>query len=289
MTSDAPNTMRADYLTDWRPPPAQAVDGIAAHRARELAATLDLPHEFAKGTSLPLLWHWIYFHDWPKTADLGIDGHPLTGPYLPPIPHRRRMFAGGRINLMSPLVVGVSAMRHSAIAHTVIKRGRTGDLLFVTLRHRYIQSDQVCLIEEQDLVYRSDESSSTPFTRVMEPLALPPATWTAQPRTHPALLFRFSALTANAHRIHYDEAYATQTEGFPGLVVHGPLLAMYMAGLMTSHVSIDGAVAFEFRLSKPVFVEDLFQVQSDPTDDGATATVVSGAETVHASATIRLR
>ena len=288
MSSTAPATAGlGEYVADWRPAALDTEDVITSQRARELAATLDLDEDFATGDPLPLLWHWVHFLDWPKTAELGPDGHPRDGHFLPPIPHRRRMFAGGRVTVTAPLVVGDTAVRHSAIAGTKVKTGRTGELLFVTVRHEYRQDGALRLVEEQDLVYRSDQGTSTPFSRITEPLGPASVPWTTHPQTHPALLFRFSALTGNAHRIHYDEAYTTGTEGYPGVVVHGPLLAVYMAELARTH-SADRAIGgFEFRLSRPVFVGDEIRVQGAPQPDGADLAVVSGGDAVHASAKIR--
>lgn len=157
--------------------------------------------------------------------------------------------------------------------------------MFVTVRYDYRQDGAPRLTEEHDLVYRSDTGTSTPFERVTEPLAAPASPWVIEPTTHPALLFRFSALTANAHRIHYDDRYTTEVEGFPGLVVHGPLLAVYLAELARAN-SARALTGFQFRLLRPVFVGDAISVQGTPDADGQTAelSVVSGAGTTHASA-----
>jgi len=278
-----------EFVADWRPAPVVATDVISARVAEELAATLDLDQCFDAGDALPLLWQWTYFLDWPRTDELGPDGHPLRGHFLPPIPNRRRMFAGGRVEVAAPLRIGAAATRHSGIVKTTAKHGRTGELLFVTVRHSYTQDGSECLVEEQDLVYRSDDGSSTPFTRVAEPLADPSAAWHSEPHTLPTLLFRFSALTGNAHRIHYDEAYTTGVEGYPGLVVHGPLLAVYMAELLRAQAPDRSVETFEFRLQKPVFLGDDIRVQGAPTDAGADLTVVSGTANTHAAASVRLR
>jgi len=288
MSSTAPATAGlGEYVAGWRPAPTTTGDIISAQRAQELAATLDLDDAFTDGDALPLLWQWVYFLDWPKTSELGPDGHPLNGHFLPPIPNRRRMFAGGRATVTSPLVVGEPAVRRSEIAGTAVKSGRSGELLFVTVRHEYRQGDVPRLVEEQDLVYRSDTGTSTPFSRVAEPLPEQSTPWAAHPHPNPALLFRFSALTGNAHRIHYDEVYTTGIEGYPGLVVHGPLLAVYMTELVRAHSAGRGIQGFEFRLSRPVFVGDEFRVQGTPGDDGTDLAVVSGGDAVHASATAR--
>ncbi len=277
----------AAFVADWQPGPIDAHDVISAERAAQLAATLDLETAPGAGDPLPLLWQWVHFLDWPRTEELGPDGHPRNGHFLPPIPHRRRMFAGGRLAVTEPLIIGEPAMRHSEVLKTAVKHGRTGELLFVTVRHTYRQGDAVRIVEEQDLVYRSDDGASTPFARVSAPLPPPQTPWVEHPQTHPALLFRFSALTGNAHRIHYDEAYTTSTEGFPALVVHGPLLAVYLAELVRAKVPDRAIGDFTFRLQKPVFVGDDIRVQGTPGDPIELA-VVSGAGDVHASATATL-
>ncbi|KUI23705.1 MaoC family dehydratase N-terminal domain-containing protein [Mycobacterium sp. GA-2829] len=272
-------------VDDWRPQPLSSTEVLGTRRAAELAATLDLDMTFQAGDELPVMWHWVYFTEWPATAELGTDGHPRNGHFLPPIPDRRRMFAGGRLTVHAPLVLGREATRRAEVLSTAVKHGKTGELLFVTVRHEFSQDGRLAMTEEHDLVYRSDSGSSTPFTTVSEPLADRSTPWAHEPATHPALLFRFSALTANAHRIHYDAEYTSRVEGFPALVVHGPLLALYMSELARTN-SPRPLRDFSFRLARPVFVGDAIRAQGTPAADGATAelAVVSGAGTVHASA-----
>lgn len=273
------------HVTDWRPEPRSSTEVLTARRATEFAATLDLGDSPGDGDPLPAMWHWIYFSEWPPTAELGADGHPRDGHFLPPIPHRRRMFAGGRVTIHAPLTLGRLATRHAEVVSTTVKHGKTGELLFVTVRYEFSQDGESRMTEEQDLVYRSDPGSSTPFARVQKPLPAPSAPWVVDPVTSPPLLFRFSALTANAHRIHYDEQYTKVVEGFPGLVVHGPLLAIFMSELARKK-SRRPLHTFRFRLSQPVFVGDAIRAQGTPSPDGATAelSVTSGAGNVHASA-----
>lgn len=277
----------ARCVSDWQPDPVDTTDVLEPQRARELAATLDLADEMTAGMPLPPLWQWVYFLDWPPTADLGADGHPRDGHFLPPIPHRRRMFAGGRMTVNSALVLGESAARNSAVIAKTVKHGRTGEMLFVTVRHEYRQHGQIRLAEEQDLVYRSDSGSTTPFSRPSEPLAPQSTPWAAKPITHPPLLFRFSALTGNAHRIHYDVPYTTTVEGFAGLVVHGPLLTIYMTELARTNSAGRAIGELEYRLLRPVFVGDEIRIQGTPTGDGRSVelNVLSGNGIIHAWAT----
>ena len=286
MTTSIPETNGlSDYIAGWRPDTVRRDDDMSPDRAQQLTDTLDLAHTFRGGDPLPPLWQWTYFLDWPRTAELGADGHPRHGLFLPPIPHRRRMFAGGRLTQRGPLVLGIPARRTSSIVTTAVKHGRTGEMLVVTVRHEYSQRDETLLVEEQDLVYRSESAPSTSFAKVSDPPAASTAAWTLSPSPDPVLLFRFSALTANAHRIHYDETYTTQTEGYPALVVHGPLLAMYMAELVRARTAQRPLRSFEFRLRRPVFLGDPFSVQGIPKSDTVDLAVISGTYNVHASAT----
>lgn len=273
------------YASDWQPEPSSVTEILSTTRAAELAATLDLDVFLRSGDALPAMWHWVYFTEWPATADLGTDGHPRDGHFLPPIPNRRRMFAGGRLTIHAPLILGQPATRVAAVVAVRAKRGKSGELLFVTVRYEFSQDGHHRITEEQDLVYRSDTRPSTSFERIAEPLPPQSSPWTIEPITHPVLLFRFSALTANGHRIHYDQQYTKQTEGFPALVVHGPLLAMYMSELARTS-SERPLHTFEFRLTRPVFVGSQIRAQGTPSADGTSAelSLVSGTANVHATA-----
>jgi 3-methylfumaryl-CoA hydratase len=283
--SDQAGAGLAHFVSDWKPESQSSTELLGTQRAIDLAATLDIGLSLQHGDALPAMWHWIYFTEWPPTAELGADGHPRDGHFLPPIPNRRRMFAGGRLAIHSPLLLGQPATRDAEVVSTKVKHGKTGELLFVTVRYAFSQDGEPRMTEEHDLVYRSDTGSSTPFQRITEPLPARSTPWAVEPETHPALLFRFSALTSNAHRIHYDEQYTTAVEGFPGLVVHGPLLALYMSELARSN-SDKPLHRFDFRLMKPVFVGDPIRAQGTPAADGTSAelSVVSGTDNVHASA-----
>lgn len=272
------------HIADWRPAPVSLDDELSLRRVEEFAATMNLDQLFAVGSPLPLRWHWTFFLDWPRTDALGADGHPRDGRFLPPIPNRRRMFAGGRLTVESELVIEQPARRDSEIVSATVKHGRSGEMLFVTVRSRYTQSGRPCITEEQDLVYRSDDGAATAHVRADTQLGVTTAPWSSTPVADAPLLFRFSALTGNAHRIHYDEAYTTGVEGYPGLVVHGPLLALHMAELVRANASDRRIREFQFRLSKPVFLGDAIRVEGTPAAESVNLAVVSGAGTVHASA-----
>ena len=196
--------------------------------AEALAGLLGCDPPDPDGGTLPLLWHTVYLLDRPRLVDLGPDGHPRVGVVpVPPAEGMRRMFAGGRVRLLSPLRLGRPASRRSTVASTEVKQGRTGPLTFLTVRHVVQQDDRTCVEEEQDLVYRPAGSPATQPPR--SPEVAPLLSHERAVPVDPVLLFRFSALTYNGHRIHYDRDYARDVEGWSGLVVHGPWQALVMA------------------------------------------------------------
>lgn len=194
-------------------------DALDPGHAARVAATLGGPAP-AVGDPLPPLWQWAFFISTVAADGLGTDGHPARGGFLPPAQDRNRMWAGGRVEFRQPLRVGVPAERVSVVADVKEKAGRTGALLFVTVRHEYRQDGEVAILEEQDIVYRQP---TPPKLASTEPA--PQAQWRDTIEPTSVLLFRYSAVTFNGHRIHYDHPYVTGTEGYPGLVVHGPLIA----------------------------------------------------------------
>jgi 3-methylfumaryl-CoA hydratase len=208
------------------------------------------------GDPLPPLWHWFTLLEHPSTADVGIDGHPRQGHFLPPIPGRRRMFAGGRLTVAAPIPVGSLLHSRSRVANIALKSGRSGEMAFVTIRTELSAGGQPVGVEEQDIVYRSEpEGTATrALARPEEAVAVPAGDWRAELATDPVLLFRFSALTYNGHRIHYDLPYATTAEGYPDLVIHGPLLALLALDLPRVHAPERALQSFEYRLVRPAFV-----------------------------------
>ena len=197
----------------------QTTEHLSASLVKRIAATLGEKPP-AAGQALPALWHWAFFQPAVDEAGLGDDGHPARGGILPPAQNRNRMLAGGRVEFVQPLRVGAEATRITTVLKVEEKTGRSGSLLFATLRHDYMQDGQLAIREEQDIVYRDP----TP-PKLDSGEALPLAGWQESVTPTPTLLFRYSAVTFNGHRIHYDWPYVTDTEGYPSLVVQGPLIA----------------------------------------------------------------
>lgn len=247
-----------DHLRDWIGRSDTKRDSIALAPAAALAATLDHDHMPAEGDPLPPLWHWLYFTPRARQSDLGTDGHPKLGGFMPPIPLPRRMWAGGRLEFFDPLLIGDQVERTTQIIGIESKTGQQGVLLFVTLRHRLSTQRGLAIEEEQDLVYRAASSSAPPAKPAPKTTAaaseLPPAAWRDALLPDPRLLFRYSALTFNTHRIHYDLAYAQDEEGYHDLVVQGPLTATLLADRLIAHEG--GRLRrFAFRGRSPLFAE----------------------------------
>jgi len=247
-------------------------DLITATPLAALAATLDRDDPYpAAGTPVPPLWHWIYFTPLTRASEIGEDGHARRGSFLPPVPLPRRMWAGGRLQFVQPLRVGETAQRVSTIQDVTIKQGRSGTLAFVCVQHAYSGPQGLALTEEHDIVYRGAPQSGAP-----QPVP------TAAPRDEqfrrtivpdPVLLFRYSALTFNGHRIHYDRSYVTTSEGYPGLVVHGPLIATLLLDLLRRHRPDAAVRRFHFKAIRPTFDIHPFEVCGKV--QGGTATLWS--------------
>lgn len=237
-------------------------------RARALHATLERPGAPPEaGDTLPHLWHWIYFWSIAPMSDLGPDGHLALGRFLPDLDLPRRMWAGSRFTFHRGPVLGAWAERRSTIADITLKEGRSGPLAFVTVRHRLSDASGLCVEEEQDLVFRSAQKPGAGRTRPKPAPSDSPA-WVHRLTPDPVLLFRYSALTFNGHRIHYDREFACDTEGYPGLIVHGPLLGLLMCQLGVDENSARQVAGYRFRLSQPIFVDQKFAVAGSLCDEG---------------------
>ena len=238
---------------------------------RALSATLDRSDaDPTQGTELPPLWHWLYFLPHHAQSEIGVDGHAKRGGFLPPVPLPRRMWAGGRLHWHAPLKVGDAVKRTSTILSGTHKTGRTGDLLFVVVKHDIHNASGLCVSEEHDIVYRpaaqKGELSPAPI------LAPQKSKWQRDVMPDAVLLFRYSALTFNGHRIHYDRSYVTEEEGYPGLVVHGPLVATLLVDLVRRNTDRK-MQSFEFKALRPTFEcadNRILRVSGEPQQDGNT-------------------
>ena len=261
-------TLDVEHLKTWIGKQETLEDRVTPVPVAALAATLDrddpLPRD---GDALPPLWHWLYFLPLARQSELGPDGHPRRGGFLPPVPLPRRMWAGGELEFFGSLRVGEEVTRTSRIADVTMKTGSTGVLCFVSVDHLVTTPRGTALRERQDIVYR--DISSAQAAAPAKPAAPPP---TAKHReshmADPVLLFRYSALTFNGHRIHYDRDYVTRVEGYPGLIFHGPLQAAF---LVEFGAKLHGGAApkkFSYRGLQPLFEGSEFSVNASETPAG---------------------
>jgi len=232
----------------------ESLDRISFTLVRRIAATFgeSAPQP---GEPLPPLWHWAFFQEPMGASQLGPDGHPALGGFLPPAHNRNRMWAGSRIEFYQPLKVEAEVTCVSTILNVEEKHGRTGSLLFVMLRHEFFQDGKLALQDEQDIVYREPTPPKLHGTET-----LPEGHWQERIEPSPTLLFRYSAVTFNGHRIHYDWPYVTETEGYPGLVVHGPLIATLNLRAFTKAHPTARLERFTFRGVRPLISPQPFEV-----------------------------
>lgn len=276
-----------DHLKQWIGRLESRRERFAPFPAAAMAATLDHdPQGMVEGAALPLMWHWLYFLPLHKMSDVDADGHPKRGGFLPSVPLPRRMFAGSRLTATRPLLIGEEVVRESRILNVEHKSGRSGDLVFVRISHDYIDGKGAALHEEQDVVYRQAAVPGDPVPA--DKPAPKDALWERMVRPNPVLLFRYSALTFNGHRIHYDHPYTTKTEGYGNLVVHGPLIASLLLDLVHRHQPGAPIAEFSFRAVKPLLANDAFFVCAAAESDDKTFKLWSkdagGAVTMEATA-----
>ncbi|MGH8249858.1 MAG: FAS1-like dehydratase domain-containing protein [Steroidobacteraceae bacterium] len=226
--------------------------------AARLAALLDWAAPPLATEDLPPLWHWIYFTPGTRAGELGVDGHTLKGGFLPEVPLPRRMFAGARIRFHGPIRIGDHVERCATVRDVQVKEGRSGPLVFVTVCHELSVGGQMALQEEQDIVFRGAASGDSFGGSVGE--APDDAQFSRDVAPDPVLLFRYSALTFNGHRIHYDRDYAMSQEGYPGLVVQAPLIATLLAELLRRHHPDVHMVSARFRALLPIYDTSPFSI-----------------------------
>jgi 3-methylfumaryl-CoA hydratase len=264
-------------------------DIILASPVSRLFATLQLREErFTAGFPAPLLTHWIHFLPSISLDDVGPDGHPKRGGFLPPIPLPRRMWAGSDLVFHRPLQIGAMAIRRSTIGEVSEKQGRSGALVFVRVDHEVHDARGLVLSDSHTIVYRDLPASGDRPSAVQAAPTNPQ--WKRRIDPDPVLLFHYSALTFNGHRIHYDRSYAMEVEGYPGLIVHGPMIATFLLHeLIDRHPDVD-IESFRFRAVKPIFDIEPFFICGSIRDDSIAelfACDPSGALCMSATATLR--
>jgi 3-methylfumaryl-CoA hydratase len=256
-----------DHLRGWIGRTETVHDTLTAAPLEALAATLDRDVAAPRlGDAAPPGTHWLYFLPAARQSAIGPDGHPRRGGFLPPVPLPRRMWAGSQIAFQRPLAVGQALARCSRIEAVTMKEGRSGPLVFVKVRHELLAERRPALTEYQDIVYRDLPRPGDPAPAGVP--APPGASWTRRIDPDSVLLFRYSALTFNGHRIHYDRPYVTEVEGYPGLVVHGPLIATLLLDLLLRALPQAQVARFEFRAVQPLFDTAPFEVCGRTEDDG---------------------
>jgi 3-methylfumaryl-CoA hydratase len=261
------NTEYPESLSRWVGRAERHSDDFGTAPLRALAATLDSDATFELGDDVPPLRHWLYFAPLARQSRIGADGHPERGDFLPPVELPRRMWAGGELTFHHALHAGDEVVRDSRILSVDAKEGKSGSLVFVKVRHEISNAKGVAITEQQDIVYRD---AARPGVPAPVPRAAPTDEQYSQTvAPDPVLLFRYSALTFNGHRIHYDRPYATGVEGYPGLVVHGPLIATLLLELARRQSPGRRVIGFGFRAMHPLFDTRAFEVCGRDKGDGS--------------------
>jgi len=260
-------TENLENLRQWVGRKEHREDVIHSWPITALAATLDQPDiAVERGKPIPDGWHWLFFLEAKPASELGVDGHPKRGGFLPPVPLPRRMWAGGRVEFMRPVPIGEAIARDSEILSVEPKSGRSGNLVFVTVRHTVSVKGEPAIVEEQDIVYREAvKAGDAPPPGKPAPES---AAWQQQVVPNPVLLFRFSALTFNGHRIHYDLDYAKNDEHYPALVVHGPLQTILLLNLCRTNRRNKLLRKLDYRAMSPIFHTNSFTVNGNPDPAG---------------------
>ena len=232
---------------------------LEAKHANLLGITLG-KDELREGHRLPGLWHWAWFNEAKPLTELGRDGHPKRGGFLPPVPLPRRMWAGGELEFHEPLIVGKKIDRKSIIENIQNKQGHSGDLCIVTILHELRDGQELCVSERQNLVFREDPKPDAPTPPAQKPPMGPEISRDITP--DPVTMFRYSALTFNGHRIHYDADYARDVEGYPELVFHAPLTATHLFDLAQELIGKAPIAKFSYRATAPIFAGRPFSIHA---------------------------
>ena len=261
------------HLQGWNGKTETLTDALTLAPVNALCATLDRSDAPAQyGDALPALWHWLYFLPHAAHSQIGVDGHPQRGGFMPPIALPRRMWAGSQLTWErgNPLRLGEALQRTSTIDAITHKAGRSGELVFVQVRHAYDNANGLALTERQDIVFRAAAAPGAAAPAPQAPALQGHSDWQRSITPDPVLLFRYSALTFNGHRIHYDRPYATQEEGYAGLVVHGPLIATLLMDLLRRSLPDAQVLSYQFRAVRPTLDLQPFSVHGKLLDDGKT-------------------
>ena len=259
-------TLDLDHLRQWIGRTEEVTDVVTAHLVRGLRATLFMEIGAPKpGDAAPWTAHWCLAQPVYPMSQLGPDGHPTRGGFLPPVPLPRRMWAGGQLEFFEPLRVGDEMTRSSRISDVTIKRGSTGVLCFVSVEHEITTPRGTATRERQDIVYRDMSAPQASAKASASPAA---AKHRESHMADPVLLFRYSALTFNGHRIHYDRDYVTKVEGYPGLIFHGPLQAAFIVELAAKLHGGTAPKKFVYRGLQPLFEGSEFTVNANDTPAG---------------------
>ncbi len=269
-------------VSSWIGKQQEAKDLVTHNSVSALAATLDMiPEEVLAEGKLPELWHWMFFAPHARHSELGVDGHPARGGFLPPVELPNRMWAGGRLTFINEIKIGDFLTRKSEIIKCERKTGKNGDLVFVTVKHVISTDHGIALEEEHDIVYRNPSPAGAPFSGAqIEEVA----DFRRKVIPDSVLLFRYSALTFNGHRIHYDHPYTTRVEGYPGLVFHGPLTATMLLGFFKEVNPGKAVKKFSFRAIGPLFDNQSFDLCGREIEPGKASlwTDCSGRQTMKA-------
>jgi 3-methylfumaryl-CoA hydratase len=291
MARDSTNldSINSDSIRQWIGNTQTAVDHVTVAPLRALAATLDRTDPDPQpGEPIPPCWHWLYFLPIHRHSELGSDGHALRGGFLPPIPLPLRMWAGSGIEFVHALRVGDSIQKVSRIVDVTEKEGSGGPLVFVRVRHEISNAAGLAVIDEHDIVYRQPAPAKAP-ERSSVPAAETPD-WIREIQPDDVLLFRYSALTFNSHRIHYNHRYVSEVEKYPGLVVHGPLIATLLLDLLRRNLPDAQVSRFAFRAVKPTYEGTTLHLCGRRGTDGATISLwaqhADGAVAMQATATL---
>ena len=274
----------SEDFSDWVGRSEEATDTLEPARSNAMCAAVGVVTDFKAGDPLPLLHHWLYFWNVQPPEGLGTDGHPAKGGFLPPVPLPRRMWAGGRLRFEKPLHLGETVTKTSTILKVQEKSGKSGKLVFVTVEHKLAGEDGLAIVEEQDLVYREAAAVGSIKGPSGEG-AEPQAQWHRTIFPDEVLLFRYSALTMNGHRIHYDLPYARDEEAYPALVVQGPFQATCLVAMAMRELG-KPLTTFEFRGVSPAFAGTTLHVCGEEAEDGVKVwTEQGGSKCMTASAT----